>query len=158
MDLTQRPELLSTLNLIVCLAATVFMTGVIWVIQVVHYPLFAQVGDGGFFGYHTTHSQRISLVVILPMLVELGTSLLLVMMRPRGVPMWAALLGAALVGIVWVSTFFLQVPYHNQLGAALAEERSAAITGLVVTNWIRTVAWTIRSVLMLGLVAALVYQ
>ena len=28
-------------------AATLFMTGLIWFVQVVHYPLFARVGEDG---------------------------------------------------------------------------------------------------------------
>ncbi|MBC8161397.1 MAG: hypothetical protein H7Z42_09275 [Roseiflexaceae bacterium] len=146
---------LDVLNLLVGLAATLFMTGVIWVIQVVHYPLFAQVGSAQFGLYHTGHNARITLVVLLPMLIEALTALVLVVARPTGVPLWTALLGLALVGVIWGSTFLLQVPYHNQLATLAGEESRAAIAGLVATNWLRTLAWTARSLLMLGVVATL---
>lgn len=150
---------LAVITFLVCLAATMFMTGVIWVIQVVHYPLFAQVGTDGFFAYHAAHSQRITLVVLLPMLVEAGSALVLVVVRPAGMPLWLAVVGLALVGIIWGSTFFLQVPYHNTLGLlAEAEPRAEAVRNLVATNWLRTAAWSIRSVLMLLATAWLVVR
>ena len=39
---------LETLILLGHLAATLFMVGVIWFVQVVHYPLFAKVGATAF--------------------------------------------------------------------------------------------------------------
>lgn len=146
-------DMLASANMLLCLAATLFMTGVIWVIQLVHYPLFAQVGAEGFVSYHAAHSQRITWVVLPAMLVEAITALVLVALRPAEVPAWLALVGLALVGIIWGSTFFLQVPFHNQLGVFRdSEARSAAIAGLVATNWVRTVAWSLRSMQMLAVV------
>lgn len=53
-----------------------------------------------------------------------------------------------LLSIVWVSTFLLQVPLHNALNHAYDSEK---IRRLVKTNWIRTLAWTLRSFLLLGI-------
>lgn len=143
--------------LLVCLGATLFMTGVIWVIQVVHYPLFAQVGDEFFPGFHSAHTNRITFVVLPPMVAEALTALLLVFVRPPGLPAWAALAGLMLVGVVWGSTFALQVPHHGRIsGTSAAEDRAAAIGTLVTLNWIRTAAWTTRSVLMLMATAAVI--
>ena len=52
------------------LAATAVMTGLIWFVQVVHYPLFAAVGAEQFVAYEVAHQRRTSFVVGLPMLVE----------------------------------------------------------------------------------------
>jgi hypothetical protein len=41
--------------LFVHLAATLFMVGVIWLMQVVHYPLFARIGQEGFALYSRAH-------------------------------------------------------------------------------------------------------
>ena len=38
--------------LITCAAATWFMAGLHWFVQVVHYPLFADVGTERFIAYH----------------------------------------------------------------------------------------------------------
>lgn len=40
-------------------AATLWMTGLIWFVQVVHYPLFALVGSTGFAAYESAHATQI---------------------------------------------------------------------------------------------------
>jgi hypothetical protein len=78
------------------------------------------------------------------MLLELATSVLLLVMRPASVPAWAAATGAALVAIVWLSTIALQVPAHGRLAQGFAEDAHAL---LVHSNWIRTAAWTLHGAL-----------
>ncbi len=132
-------------------AATFFMIGLIWFVQIVHYPLFARVGRDGFADYELSHSQLTSLVVIPAMLVELVTTGLLVLTQPAGMKRWEAIGGAVLLVVVWGSTFFLQVPRHGQLAAGFDEAAHAA---LVATNWVRTVAWSLRGLLLIRVVAA----
>ena len=136
--------------LLVHAAATLFMTGVIWFVQLVHYPLFAAVGEGEAAAYHRAHGRRTSWVVGPPMLVELATAVALVVASPGGVGRvwpWSAL---ALLGVIWLSTAALQVPAHTRLDAG----RDAAVERrLVAGNWIRTVAWSGRAVAALVMVA-----
>lgn len=134
------------------LACTLFMTGVIWIVQVVHYPLFAGVGVDEFSTYARQHQTRISFVVMPPMLVELGCALLFIPLRPALVPAFAAWLGLVLVLAIWLVTFLLSVPQHSALGLGFD---SAAHRLLVQTNWIRTAAWSARSLLLLWLLARL---
>ena len=47
------------------------------------------------------------------MLIEAATALLLVFRRPEDIPLAAALVGLALVGVVWLSIALLQVPHHS---------------------------------------------
>ncbi len=135
--------------LLLQLLSTLGMFGVIWFVQVVHYPLFLDVGQAQFAAYEAAHANRTTWVVAPLMLVELVTSLLLLFpaLRPAALsPEWAWT-GAALVGVVWCSTAFVQVPLHDRLHVGY----SAAVIGrLVATNWIRTVAWTIRAGILLG--------
>ena len=129
--------------LVVNLAATLFMTGVIWFVQLVHYPLFAYYRDDAF----AIHANRTAYVVALPMLVEAFTAVLLLIERPTSPALW---MGFFLVGLIWLSTYFLQIPMHAKLESGflpMAHER------LVQTNWLRTAAWSARSGLMLWLVA-----
>ena len=88
------------LVLLAHLAATLFMVGVIWFVQVVHYPLFAKVGSEGFAPYSKTHSRLTSYVVGPPMLLEAATAIVLVFYSPEGVPFVAALAGLALVALI----------------------------------------------------------
>ena len=56
------------------------------------------------------------------------------------------LFGLILVLIIWASTFFVQVPLHEKLAAAFDAKVQQR---LVLTNWIRTIAWTLRGALVL---------
>lgn len=132
------------------LAATLFMVGVIWFVQVVHYPLFSRIGSEKFSLYSEAHSRLTTYVVGPPMLVEASTALLLVFQRPEGVPLAAALIGLALVVAVWLSTALLQVPRHTTLGSGFDR---GAWSGLVLSNWVRTVAWSARGGLVLWMAA-----
>jgi hypothetical protein len=131
-------------------ASTWVMVGVIWVIQLVHYPLFARVGGATFAGYHAAHTQLITLIVLPAMLVELLTTLALLAGESPLVPRGEALVGAALVAVAWASTGLIQVPQHGQLGAGFDPEIHGA---LVRGNWIRTLAWTARGLLVAGWLA-----
>ena len=135
---------LSLWILIANAASAWFLAGLIWVIQVVHYPLFAAVGRSEFAAYEASHTRLITVVVGPVMLLELATSALLLAARPAAVPMWAAALGVALVAAIWLSTIALQIPAHGRLAQGFAEDAHAM---LVHTNWIRTVAWTLHGTL-----------
>ncbi len=137
---------------LVHLGATLAMVGVIWIVQVVHYPLFAGVGQAGWPAYEAAHQSSITLVVGPLMLAELVTAVWLVLDPPPGLPRWAVVLGAVLVGVIWASTAFLQVPLHNALGGTFD---AGAHAKLVATNWIRTLGWTARGGLVLWMTARL---
>ena len=54
-------------------------------------------------------------------------------------------ISASLVAIVWLSTFVLQVPIHNRLKSGKDER---LIRRLVATNWVRTIAWSLKALLL----------
>ena len=128
--------------------ATLFMTGLGWFVQVVHYPLFSRVGEAGFATYHERHSALTTQVVAIPMLVEIATAAWIAFAPPAGVPRTWVWLGLVLVGVVWASTAFLQIPEHAVLGGGYDP---AAWRRLVAGNWVRTIAWTLRSGLVLAM-------
>ena len=133
---------------LVCLLATAFMTGVIWYVQVVHYPLMAGWPHDDFGVWEARHRARTGPVVMPLMLLEGCTAAVLVARRPRGVPAWLPWAALLLLVGVWASTFLLQVPCHDRLSRGWDEGVHAR---LVQTNWIRTVLWTAR----LAVVAAI---
>jgi hypothetical protein len=132
-------------------ASTFFMAGLIWFVQVVHYPLFAAVGNSEFPAYSRLHQSLTTFVVGPPMLVEALTAGMLVVARPAGVSAWLAWTGFALVIVIWSSTALLQIPAHGRLASGF--DASTAAT-LVSGNWIRTVAWSARA----AIVAAMLWQ
>lgn len=130
-------------------AATLYMTGVVWFVQVVHYPLFARIGVADFSAYERRHTALTTWVVAPPMLVEAATALLLIRLLPPGVSTVQVWTGVALLAAIWGSTFFVQVPCHDILSKELD---AAVLNRLVWTNWIRTVAWSLRGLLVLWMV------
>lgn len=134
-------------------AATFFMTGLIWFVQIVHYPLFGSVHRhspaAGFLEYHTRHANRTTWVVFPPMAIELAASLAALSgsLRPGFVSEPAAIASAVLVVLIWASTGLLQVPLHDRLGR---EADEPTIAGLVASNWLRVVLWSARCVLLVA--------
>ena len=66
------------------LFSTLFMTGVIWFAQAVHYPLLGRVGKEAFVEYEKENTGRTGWMVIPAMAVELITALLLLWKQPEG--------------------------------------------------------------------------
>ena len=124
-------------------AATWSLVGLIWTIQLVHYPLFSEVGSAGFVAYHRQHTRRITWVVAPLMFAELVTTGVLLFWGSRELWLLASLVP---LGFNWVSTALVQIPLHNQLalGFDLSVHRK-----LVATNWWRTIAWSLRGVWLL---------
>ena len=133
-------------------AATLVMVGVIWFVQIVHYPLFSQVSEAAFNLYEAQHTRLTTYVVAPAMLIELGTGLWLLWQRPVGILPVQVWLGLGLLAIVWLSTVFVQVPQHERLTQgfdALTHHQ------LVTSNWLRTLAWSVRGLVVLWMVKRL---
>lgn len=143
-----------TALLLIQVLTTVFMTGLIWLVQCVHYPLFAAVGREQYIDYQEHHVRRISWIVMPVMLAELVSAALLWLWAPTA---WAPYtsLGLLLLGLIWLSTALLQVPCHNLLSDGFQPE---AHRRLVTTNWLRTAAWTARTGVLLGLLNDILKQ
>lgn len=131
------------LQLVLNFAASCVMVGVIWFVQLVHYPLLATIGVDRAPAIAVEHQRRTAWVVGLPMATEGVTTLVLLLSRPDGVDVWLAWLGAVLLAVALASTVFLSVPLHEQMAQ---DPRESTGRRLVVTNWPRTFAWTARAV------------
>ena len=130
--------------------ATLAMVGVIWMCQIAHYPLLADVG-ASLPAYQARNVRLTTYVVGPPMLVELATAIAVLVWRPAAIPLWAAITGLALLAVIWVATWRLSVPSHERLGQGYEQ---SAHDALVRTNWLRTVAWTARGALVLWMLVA----
>ncbi len=134
---------------IIHLCSCLFMTGLIWFVQLVHYPLFILVSDFSFETYESSHQFRTSLVVIPAMITELLSALVLLYQGAFSSEKLLHryfLLSLILLGVVWLSTFLIQVPLHSRLEQGFS---ATSIHSLVISNWIRTMAWTLRSVFLI---------
>lgn len=133
-------------------AATFTMFGVILVVQIVHYPLARYVDPAAYTTFQTAHMRRITYIVLPAMGLELGTALWLVWQPPGGVPVWLLWTGLGLLGVIWLSTALLQGPMHGRLMDGF---KPTVHQRLVATNWIRTIAWTLRAAVVVWMLALL---
>ena len=123
-------------------AATV-MTGVIWFVQWVHYPLLASVPVDRAVEAAIKHQRSTGQVLAIPMAVEGFTTLGLLISRPEGVQIIWPWIGAVLLAVALGSTVILSVPLHAKM---VANPTAEVGRRLVVTNWPRTIAWSARAV------------
>ena len=131
------------------ITSTLFLTGVIWIIQIVQYPFFSYVGAENFTKYHDEYRFWVTPIVAPAMCIEFVTSVFLLVYRPENVGAPFLWFGLMLTLAIWASTFFLQIPLHEKLAAGFDAEAHKMLIG---TNWIRTAAWSLRSLLMLYLI------
>jgi len=136
--------------LLIHAGATLLMAGVIWVIQLVHYPLFALVGERGYERYQAEHMKRITWVVGPLMITEALCAVALLVYGEAELRGWASA-GAGLLLMIWLSTALLQVPAHARLTRAWDQR---AQQRLVLSNWLRTLGWSARGLIALKLLAS----
>ncbi len=124
-------ELLTFAHILVTSA----LFGVIWMVQVSHYPLFHYLDPNRFKESMLVHQAKISWIVIPLMTAELGFSLFTL-----HIP------SIIIVGLIWLTTFFVQVPLHDQL--AKRGYQYETVKKLVDTNWIRTFLWSLKLIIL----------
>lgn len=117
------------------------LIGLIWVVQVLVYPQFLRLRDHTFTDYHFAHCFRIGLIVGPLLFLEFASAAWLLYLGDREPAFLTSLV--LMVGN-WVSTALLQAPAHTKLMRGFDE---LVIRRLILSNWLRTVAWTGRGIL-----------
>ncbi len=119
-----------------------FLVGLIWFVQVVHYPLMRDVGLETYCEYANRHTRQTTWVVAVPMLLEVFSLLVLLYHPPQHVPLTTLLIAVLMLAGIWIATALFSVPCHNKLCKGFDEKVHKK---LVQTNWIRTVLWTMKA-------------
>jgi hypothetical protein len=127
--------------------ATLFMTGVVWFVQIVHYPFFNFVASEKRSVATEFHQRRTANVVLPVMIIELVTAVTLLgsswMIRYSQI-IWINL---GLLLLTWCVIFFGFMPLYKQLVLGFD---SKLLKTLENANWVRTLLWTARSLLLLS--------
>lgn len=131
--------------------STLPLCAIIWTVQLVRYPHFAAVDADSFRRFHSSHTSRITPIVAPPMILELAASAAVIIYPPAQVSPKLLWFGLLLTISIWISTALIQVPLHDKLARGFDAETHRY---LVNSNWIRTIAWTMRA----GLVVYFVWQ
>ncbi|MDI1313035.1 hypothetical protein [Prosthecobacter sp.] len=130
-----------TLLFSIHLAVTWMLVGLIWVVQILVYPQFRRVAPAEFKDYHLAHCFRIGLIVAPLLFAEIATSAWLFYAGQRTLPF---VISIGLIPLVWLCTAVFQAPIHTRLMRGFD---APLIRHLILTNWIRTLAWTARGIL-----------
>ncbi|MCF8056887.1 MAG: hypothetical protein K9K37_09635 [Desulfocapsa sp.] len=107
----------------------------IWLVQLIIYPSFRYIEEKVFLAWHSRYTVLIGLVVTPLMLLQAGG---------EAVHFWQQDLRwqrIAIISGIWIATFILSVPCHKRLHEAGKD--LPIIDRLVLTNWIRTLLWSI---------------
>lgn len=130
------------------LAVCLLLTGLIWTIQIVHYPAFLYVGKNEFPAFEAFHVKAISVLVMPLMLAEVLLAAQAFLRMPSNLYYNVSL--ACLVGI-WLCTLLISSPLHAKLSAHGYQKEW--IEQLVYTNWPRSILWTVRSGILFYLIS-----
>jgi uncharacterized membrane protein len=122
-------------------AITWMLVGLIWVVQILVYPQFLRVAAKEFQDYHFAHCFRIGLIVAPLLFVEIASAAWLLYEGRQAQPF---IISTGLIPIIWLTTAVFQAPIHTRLGRGF---NAPLIERLILTNWIRTLAWTARGIL-----------
>ena len=122
---------------------TSIMTGVIWVIQIVHYPSFHFIEKELYTAFQKFHMNKISIIVIPIMLAELITGMMLFLDKSSKSPF--LIISFVILVLIWLITGVYFSKAHNELMTGYQE---LVVNQLVVMNWIRTLLWTLRLLLL----------
>ena len=122
---------------------TSIMTGVIWVIQIVHYPSFHFIEKELYTAFQKFHMNKISIIVIPIMLAELITGMMLFLDKSSKSPF--LIISFVILVLIWLITGVFFSKAHNELMTGYQE---LVVNQLVVMNWIRTLLWTLRLLLL----------
>ena len=109
----------------------------IWLVQVVIYPAFAEIAPDRFALWHAGYTRAVTWIVAPLMLAQVALLGWLAVARPSP----RVLLAAGMVAVAWVATFALAVPAHDTLQASGLDR--AVVARLVTGNWVRTITWTL---------------
>ena len=120
------------------------LVGVILMTQILSYPLLLKLGISNFYNYYNSYTKRISFIVIPLMIFEVLLSIILNIILNN----FYLFASNILLFVVWGSTFFIQVPIHNKLST---NHSYVLINKLIYTNWIRTIAWICKLIILIKL-------
>ena len=134
---------------VIHLVSTSFMVGVIWIVQLVHYPTFLFIDEQKSNDFQKFHMSRISYIVMPAMTTELFSGIYIFIYSNMAIDSNLFLLALTILIINWIITALVFVKMHNKL---LINYKIEIISLLVKWNWLRTLLWSVRLILLLRMV------
>ena len=122
--------------------STSLMVGIIWVIQLLHYPAFHFIKERDYVEFQHFHMQRISFIVVPVMIIEILSGFMLVYYFRSNL----FILCLTILLVIWLITFVFFTKLHQSL---LGGYDKIIVKKLVQINWSRTVLWSLRLIILI---------
>ena len=134
---------MQTENLLIYkLISDVGLVVLIWLVQLVIYPSFKYYTQENLKKWHEIYTSRITFVVLPLMLSQITLSIILLLKSDWGL---FHIVDFILVLLIWVSTFTIFVPLHQNIERNKRIPESAV--KLIKYNWFRTFLWSVIVIL-----------
>lgn len=117
--------------------SAVYGVGQVWLVQLSSYHLWSLVGPGEFEAYHWAWWRSIWGPVMVPAGVVVIGSILMLWLRPPGVPSWAVWLGFTVEISIGVGTAIWWGPLMARVGSPETGLIAPLYRQLMLTHWIR---------------------
>ena len=121
------------------------MVGVSLITHFVTYPSFKLIKSNTFSEFHKSYTKKMLFIVAPVMILELISSLLLVIFDVSDNHTEIGLL--ITLTLIWLLTFFNIVPIHNKL---TVNYNKGLNQKLIKLNGLRTILWILKLILFIG--------
>jgi hypothetical protein len=135
------------------LAVSFYNVGLIWLTQVVCYPLWAYVGRDQFYAYHGAWWHGIWGVCFVPAGLAVLGAVAMLWVRPPEVPAWQAWVGVALQAATWILTAVWWRRWMAELVAVSGPVYGELYHKILTTHWLRVALVTAYGLLMFRMAA-----
>ena len=129
----------------ISLFSNLIMVGVSLITHFVTYPSFKLIKSSLFSEFHKSYTNKMLFIVAPVMILELISSLFLVIFDVSDNNTEIGLLISLL--LIWFLTFFIIVPIHNKLTVNYNKDLNQK---LIKYNGLRTIFWIIKLILFIG--------
>lgn len=142
--------------LLASLCLSLYLVGVHWTFQLVHFPLLNRVGVNEFQDYQVSHQRRILWSVRIPRLIALLIGVALILLKPWGIKTWELYFYcASLILAAGISFQFIR-PLQKLLGRQ--GYSSKMIQTMTRLHWTRTILSTAGALILLVAVARILIK
>jgi len=131
--------------------STLMMTGIMWFVHLIHYPILSYVNQADLAEYESQHVKHTMKWALLILIVELVSAALLIWFRPEDIGMLQVIVGLSLLVPIWIVTWAGCVPGHCKLETGYND---VALRKLLKNNFIRTLCWTARTVVIIWMLVS----
>ena len=129
----------------ISLFTNLIMVGVSLITHFVTYPSFKLIKSSSFSEFHKSYTKKMLFIVAPVMILELISSLLLVIFDISDNNTEICLLITLI--LIWLLTFLTIVPIHNKLTVNYNKDLNQK---LIKLNGLRTILWILKLILFIG--------